>query len=62
MSNIQNPKRNPDQVAVNQIRVKGHLGREWTGWFDGLTITLEDNGDMLLSGPVVHQRVTRSRI
>ena len=24
-----------------QIRIEGHLGRQWTGWFGGLTITLE---------------------
>jgi hypothetical protein len=41
-----------DQPMVYQIRVKGHLGRQWTDWFEGLTITLEDNGDTLLTGPV----------
>ena len=38
-----------------QIRVKGHLGREWTDWFEGLTITLEENGDTLITGPVADQ-------
>ena len=40
---------------VYQIRIKGHLGHQWTDWFEGLTITLEDNGDTLLTGPVVDQ-------
>ncbi len=40
---------------VYQIRIKGHLGHHWTDWFGGLTITLEDNGDTLLTGPVVDQ-------
>jgi hypothetical protein len=40
---------------VYQIRIKGHLGRQWTAWFGGLTIALEDNGDTLLTGPVVDQ-------
>jgi hypothetical protein len=40
---------------VYQIRIKGHLERQWTDWFEGLTITLEDNGDTLLTGPVVDQ-------
>jgi hypothetical protein len=44
-----------DQPMVYQIRVKGHLGPQWTGWFAGLTITLEDNGETLLTGPVVDQ-------
>jgi hypothetical protein len=41
--------------VVYQIRIKGHLGREWTDWFEGLTITLEEDGDTLLTGPVVDQ-------
>ena len=45
----------PGQAKVFEIRIKGHLGRQWADWFDGLTITLEDNGDTLLSGPVVDQ-------
>ena len=40
---------------VYQIRLKGHLGCQWTDWFGGLTITLEENGDTLLTGPVVDQ-------
>ena len=40
---------------VYQIRLKGHLGQQWTAWFEGLTLTLEDNGDTLLTGPVVDQ-------
>ena len=40
---------------IYQIRIKGHLGRQWTDWFGGMTITLEDNGDTLLTGPVVDQ-------
>ena len=40
---------------IYQIRIKGHLGRHWTDWFEGLAITLEDNGDTLLTGPVVDQ-------
>jgi hypothetical protein len=44
-----------DQPIVYQIRVKGHLGSQWTDWFGGLTITLEDNGDTLLTGPMVDQ-------
>jgi hypothetical protein len=38
-----------------QIRVKGHLDSQWTDWFEGLSITLEENGDTLLSGSVVDQ-------
>ena len=38
-----------------EIRLKGHLGDQWAEWFEGLTITLEDNGDTLLSGLVTDQ-------
>jgi hypothetical protein len=44
-----------NQPMVYQIRIKGHLGQQWTDWFDGLTITLEYNGDTLLTGVLVDQ-------
>jgi hypothetical protein len=40
---------------IYQVRIKGHLGPQWADWFGGLTITPEDNGDTLLTGPVVDQ-------
>jgi hypothetical protein len=55
MSNKQNFPTNPDQPLVYQIKIKGHLSSIRTDWFDGLTITLEDNGDTLLTGPVLDQ-------
>lgn len=42
-------------VEFYKIRLKGHLDAQWASWFDSLTITLEKNGDTLLSGPVVDQ-------
>ena len=63
MSNKHNSKtahevgtqRHPSQPMVYQIRLQGHLGHQWKEWFGGLTITLEENGDTLLTGPVVDQ-------
>jgi hypothetical protein len=55
MSNESNSEIDPAQPLVYQIRIKGHLGTQWTDWFGGLTITLEDNGDTLLTGPVADQ-------
>ena len=55
MSNDRNPKTDPDQPLVYQIRLRGHLDRRWTDWFEGLTITLEGNGDTLLTGAVADQ-------
>ena len=38
-----------------QIRIQGHLDDQWSEWFEGLTVTLTDNGDTLISGRVVDQ-------
>jgi len=40
---------------IYQIRLKGQLGHQWAEWFEGLTITLADSGDTLLTGPIVDQ-------
>ena len=43
------------EPLIYQIRLEGQLGREWAEWFGGLTITLADNGETLLTGPVIDQ-------
>ena len=43
------------EPGLYEIRIKGHLDDRWADWFGSLTITLEDNGDTLLTGPVVDQ-------
>lgn len=43
------------EAMIYQIRLKGHLDRQWVEWFGGLTITQEANGDTLLAGLVVDQ-------
>ena len=55
MRNKYNPKPESNKPTVYRIRVKGHLGAEWSDWFENLTITLEENGDTLLTGPVIDQ-------
>ena len=55
MSNELEPKPTPSQPVDYQIRIEGHLGSQWTDWFDGLTITLEEDGDTLLAGSIVDQ-------
>ncbi len=44
-----------DQPMVYQIRIESHLGPHWTEWFGNVTITLEDNGETLLTCLVVDQ-------
>lgn len=48
-------KTNPDQPTLYRIRIKGQLVSKWADWFEGMTITLEEGGDTLLTGPVVDQ-------
>ena len=55
MSNKLNPKTDPDQLLVYQIRLQSHLGRNWTDWFGDVTITLEEGGETLLTCPVADQ-------
>ena len=44
-----------DGSGLYEIRLKGHLDDQWSDWFEGLTITLKDNGDTLITGPVIDQ-------
>ena len=43
------------QPIVYQIRIEGQLDCAWADWFDGMTIAPQENGETLLSGPVVDQ-------
>lgn len=45
----------PSNAPFYEIRLKGYLDSHWMTWFDGLTITLEENGDTLLSGLLADQ-------
>jgi hypothetical protein len=55
MPNKLDSETDPGQPTVYQIRIKGHLGPQWTDWFGGLAIAVEEDGDTLLTGPVVDQ-------
>lgn len=48
---------NPDakQPLVYTFKIKGHLGQQWLNWFEGLTVTLEEDGNTLLRGPAIDQ-------
>ena len=41
--------------AIYHIRVKGLLDEKWADWFDGLEMTPQENGEILLSGTVTDQ-------
>lgn len=55
MAHEHGPTREPAQPPIYQIRIAGHLGPEWSDWFDGLRITLEEGGETTLTGPVDDQ-------
>lgn len=55
MSNTRDPDGKTYQPMIYQIRVQGHLGRQWSDQFEELGITLEEDGTTLLTGPVVDQ-------
>ena len=55
MSNKFMSQIDPNQTMVYQIRMKGHLGQQWTDWFEGLSVTLAESGETLVTGPVVDQ-------
>ncbi len=44
-----------DEAIIYQIRIGDRLGEQWTEWFDQMTLTQADNGDTLLTGPVIDQ-------
>ena len=55
MSDKQTFDKNPNRHQCYEIRLKGHLDERWTQWFEGLTITVEDNGETLLAGQMIDQ-------
>jgi hypothetical protein len=55
MSDALNSEHDPCLPVLYEIRVQGHLGSQWTDWFEGLTITREEDGNTLLTGPVIDQ-------
>jgi len=55
MSAIHLSIENHHEPRPYEIRIKGHLDDKWAGWFEGLSITREDNGDTRITGPVVDQ-------
>ncbi len=43
------------EALTYRITIKGHLDKEWTHWFDGLTITQRADGKTDLSGQIIDQ-------
>ncbi len=45
-----------------ELRVGGHLDQHWSDWFDGLTLTHDEDGSTTLRGPVTDQAELHSLI
>jgi hypothetical protein len=44
-----------DQTQIYEIRIKGPLDADWSDWFEGMSVKLDEDGNTLISGPVVDQ-------
>jgi hypothetical protein len=55
MNGMHTRKPEHDEGGEYEIRIHGHLDDRWASWFDGLTLTQEQNGDTLISGQVTDQ-------
>jgi hypothetical protein len=55
MSEIHPSSTDDYQFGNYEIRIKGHLDEQWADWFGGLMVTLKEDGDTLLTGPVIDQ-------
>ena len=54
-----NEKKSDHSTGVHksfyEIQIKGHLDESWSDWLGGLEVTLLDNGEMKLFGPIIDQ-------
>ena len=60
MSDIAESAEEPDEPSQYAIRLQGHLDDSWASWFEGLTITRAENGETVLSGPIIDQAALHS--
>lgn len=47
--------RDREQGQIYQVRIQGHLDREWSEWLGGLSIEHLDGGDTVLEGEIADQ-------
>jgi hypothetical protein len=44
-----------DEPVPYEIRVQGHLAARWSAWFDGMTLTAQEDGTTVIHGLVADQ-------
>ncbi|MEO7060212.1 MAG: hypothetical protein ABI083_10850 [Lapillicoccus sp.] len=52
----------PHPTGSYELRIGGHLDHHWSDWFDGLTLTHDEDGSTTLRGPVTDQAELHSLI
>ena len=55
MTDEQRATTDGDQPMTYHIKIRGHLGWQWLDWFEGFSVTLEEDGSTLLTGPIIDQ-------
>ncbi|MEJ2599185.1 MAG: hypothetical protein P8Z00_12690 [Anaerolineales bacterium] len=55
MTDNRRSNRNYDRPAVYEIILQGHLSNQWSHWFDGFMITLDERGRTILVGLITDQ-------
>jgi len=55
MTNDQPVKPDKESPTIYQIRIRGHLSQPRMAWFEGLTVTLDEDGNTLLTASVIDQ-------
>jgi hypothetical protein len=45
----------PRERSCYEIRLQGRLDQRWSTWFDGLTLSTDQEGSTTLRGPVADQ-------
>lgn len=50
--NLPSPDNHAEQF---EIRVKGHLDPSWSDCFEGLSVSITQGGETVLSGPIMDQ-------
>ena len=48
-------RRAPDVATSYELRIGGHLDQHWASWFEGFTITHQDDGTTTIRGVVRDQ-------
>ena len=55
MTRRRNLKGDDPEARRYEIRIVGHLDAHWAPWFDGLSLSREEDGTTIIRGPIVDQ-------